>query len=346
MTFKTIVFVLILNNFSIIQTFHGETNDIVYPEDSGFFPHDFVRRTYEHGKAVLKHALLLDLDYTDTDEVKFYLLTRLNEKKTQRLIANNLTSIDQSNFMKNGSTVFIIHGWNDNTEHDIFTYMSNELLQAENLNIILVDWRHQSAQLYPVAAQSVQQMSALVKRFIDFLLRENYLQYKDIHLIGHSLGAQISGIVGHRFKGQIFRITGLDPAGPLFEFWDPNPDVHNLDQGDARFVDIIHTSCDDFGITNPMGHVDFYPNEGTTPQAGCDSLIAMVSCSHVRAVQYYTESVNTKVGFWSTPCSGWMPFVMDECKNKTRVLMGHWTPITTRGSYYLKTKSKAPYALG
>lgn len=70
-------------------------------------------------------------------------------------------------------------------------------------------------------------------------------------------------------EGKIGRITGLDPAGPLFEtatgLIDPD---FRLDSTDAQFVDVIHTSANGFGIIAPIGHADFYPN-GIFPQPGC-----------------------------------------------------------------------------
>lgn len=65
-----------------------------------------------------------------------------------------------------------------------------------------------------------------------------------IHLIGHSLGAQICGAAGRNFKQLtvtliLSRITGLDPANPCFN----NGEVlSGLFRGDALFVDVIHTS--------------------------------------------------------------------------------------------------------
>ena len=66
-------------------------------------------------------------------------------------------------------------------------------------------------------------------------------------MVGHSLGAHLCGYAGdylkRRWRLTVGRITGLDPAEPHFEWAHP---VTRLDEGDAYFVDVIHTD------SNPM----------------------------------------------------------------------------------------------
>lgn len=62
------------------------------------------------------------------------------------------------------------------------------------------------------------------------------------HLIGHSLGAHMSGHTGTYLRKvyglALPRITGLDPAEPYF---NDTHAVTRLDPTDADFVDVIHT---------------------------------------------------------------------------------------------------------
>ena len=62
--------------------------------------------------------------------------------------------------------------------------------------------------------------------------------------------------------------TALDPAGPFFE--KPETEAR-LDKTDAQLVDTIHTDGFELGLGYDVSHIDFYPNNGTDPQPGCES---------------------------------------------------------------------------
>lgn len=58
-------------------------------------------------------------------------------------------------------------------------------------------------------------------------------------MIGHGLGAHISGYVGKIIPG-IKRITALDPTGPGFE---EMPAEVKLTPDDANYVQVLHTDA-------------------------------------------------------------------------------------------------------
>lgn len=47
----------------------------------------------------------------------------------------------------------------------------------------------------------------------------------------------------------------------------------SLDKNDADFVDIIHSSAGSLGYMDPIGDVDFYPNNGKAHQPGCKGIL-------------------------------------------------------------------------
>lgn len=64
-------------------------------------------------------------------------------------------------------------------------------------------------------------------------------------------------------------VTGLDPAGPLFEV-PPVARRNRLNSGDATVVEIIHTDGGIDGFVSAIGTIDFYPNGGLYIQPTCN----------------------------------------------------------------------------
>ncbi|KAG8549260.1 hypothetical protein GDO81_021829 [Engystomops pustulosus] len=141
--------------------------------------------------------------------------------------------------------------------------MCQEFFKEEEVNCVAVDWGVASFNVYIQAVNIVRTVARKIADVLQILEENHYYSSGNVHLIGHSLGAQIVGFVG-KFQKNIYRITGLDTAAPYFE--GAGDDV-GLSRNDATFVDSIHTSALPLeklglGFINPVGHVDFYPNGG------------------------------------------------------------------------------------
>lgn len=78
-------------------------------------------------------------------------------------------------------------------------------------------------------------------------------------------------------------------------------------------------------MSDPIGHIDFYPNNGKE-QPGCDltetplplTLIkegieeagrVLVACNHVRAIKFFTESINSRCPFIAHRCPSYQHFI-------------------------------------
>lgn len=97
--------------------------------------------------------------------------------------------------------------------------------------MIVVDWGKLSGsgvtienqfQTYNVYLKVLQNLGPVAQRIADllhFLKSEAAVDFSQVHIIGHSLGAHIAGATGYwvktKYNGVVDRISGLDPAGPL-----------------------------------------------------------------------------------------------------------------------------------
>ncbi|KAI5745707.1 hypothetical protein M8J76_013563 [Diaphorina citri] len=277
-------------------------------------------------------------------QVSFWLYTRYNPQCKQILYVNDPDSILDSYFSSDKKTVVLVHGWLNAGNMSFSQTLKNSYLELHDYNIICVDWSNlASNRLYPLARWTIKYIGQHLADMLTTIERTTGYDWCMFHLVGHSLGAHVCGIAGENIAhGKIGRITGLDPALPLFS----SNITGRLDSTDATFVDIIHTCGGYLGYYQPCGHVDFYPNGGTFIQPGCGWDIG--TCSHTRSYMFFTESIRTKIGFYARQCNSWSDYKKGHCKGSVEdmILMGEHVNTSARGKYYLMTASSKPYALG
>ncbi|CAN8011082.1 unnamed protein product [Ixodes pacificus] len=219
--------------------------------------------------------------------------------------------------------------------------IKNELLRVENATVIVVDWFEKSKYVYSESKQNARQMAYGMAWLVKTLVEAGALNVSKVHYIGHSLGAQAAGYFAQSLKlilndQKIGRITGLDPAKKDFE-------GEHLDTDDADFVDVIHTSNGivQFGMRDPIGHVDFYPDGGGR-QSGC----YLLSCSHKRAKIYYLNSID-RCTYQSRCCpsGAYISWFLMRCSRWQRYCgrMGHHASSDLRGVHYLEIDSDYPH---
>lgn len=163
-------------------------------------------------------------------------------------------------------------------------------------------------------------------------LLNNGLDINKLHIVSHSLGAHLSGLVSRQIQKKssntykIKRISCLEPAFPLFY---PAFFFKGISKSDAEFIDVIHSDGWIYGTPFSVGNVDFYPNGGTTLQPGCPSreyfsFTLNDFCSHHRSIRFWAESVaniNTKL-YSSKKCLSYNMFKHGWCSENEVVNMG------------------------
>lgn len=85
------------------------------------------------------------------------------------------------------------------------------MLTFEDDNVIAVDWSHYTKNvIYSWVVGQVSGVGNYVGRFVNFLVDQG-LSPSEIHLIGHSLGAHVSGFAGKELSSnghKAARVTG------------------------------------------------------------------------------------------------------------------------------------------
>ncbi|KAM4614958.1 inactive pancreatic lipase-related protein 1-like [Polymixia lowei] len=269
-----------------------------------------------------------------------------------------------SNYSGLRKTRFIIPGYLEKRDQDWPQDMCKVMISQDNVNCIAVEWKKGVRTQYAQAANNARVVGAQVAHMTNFIMGYYKQKADKFHIIGHSMGAHVAGHVGHAISG-LSRITGLDPVEPYFQDCDI---IVRLDTTDAAFVDVIHTDALPFnsklglGMSNAIGHIDFYPNGGEL-MPGCsknkgrptdldaiwEGTTAFEACNHIRSYQYYSESIVTPSGFVAYPCSDAESFANGKCfpcaNNGTCPLMGHHATAVadSKVNFFLNTGGSKPF---
>ncbi|XP_051977876.1 lipoprotein lipase-like [Xyrauchen texanus] len=318
---------------------------------------------------IMDNATEWMMDFSDVESKFSFRTIDEPEDDLCYIVPGQPHTIKECNFNTENNTFIVIHGW---TVTGMFESWVHKLVTAlyerePTANVIVVDWLSRAQQHYPTSAAYTKPVGKDVAKFVNWLQAELDYPWEKLHLLGYSLGAHVAGIAGLLTKYKVNRITGLDPAGPTFEYADAQS---TLSPDDARFVDVLHTNTRgspdrSIGIQRPVGHVDIYPNGGTF-QPGCDlqntmmmvatsglrNMDQIVKCSHERSVHLFIDSLlNTEQQSLAYHCNSKDSFNKGMClscrKNRCNKVGYSINKIRTRRSskMYMKTRDMMPYKL-
>lgn len=226
--------------------------------------------------------------------------------------------------------MILIHGYTGHKDFSPNTHIRPPLLKHEDVHVVSVDYGPLAKEpCYLQAVSNLKTVAKCVAQLIDSLMQNIYTK-DDIHIIGFSLGAHVSGMIANYVQTKLAHITGLDPAKPGFT----TPFTkYKLDSSDADFVDVVHTDGLARGIYTALGDVDFYLNGGFN-QPGCwsQNMTSWSSCNHDTAPFFYGRSLYKKL--LATKCWSWTLFKSGLCEGNEKALMGYF--VDKRLVFYFK----------
>merc|ERR1712038_1559978 len=219
----------------------------------------------------------------------------------------------------------VIHGWSEsslnNGEVEVGSDMARDYANTyEDVNmdvtVIGVHWVPRDG-WDAGKLQSAGDAANTVSLLLYALAKDYGVSLSNTHMIGFSMGTIVTSKTGKLAQElglpRLARLTLLDPC--------PSEEAMIISLSDGEFVEAMHTSSQEICSTEPLAHVDFYPNGGLAQVCGagscscfggssvCDScyygrprctgLFAWVD-NHMRAVQLYRESIEATQGRSST----------------------------------------------
>ncbi|GLV34331.1 uncharacterized protein CBL_00259 [Carabus blaptoides fortunei] len=233
---------------------------------------------------------------------KFLLLTPVSNNNNTILydtISSNPLTINITKYNRYNRVMILIHDFTTNGYTGWIKHMALQIFALNKYNVISVDWQAGAEPPFQQAISNARVVAREAQFLIKTLKTDYGLLLTQLHLIGHGVGAHIAGYIGKSIRN-IARITGM-------------PQIVKLSTTDAAYVEVLHTDGEGKhrqGTLKPMGHIDFYINNGSN-QPGCtvndeyNSVLYLTrdeikegtilpDCSHKRAFKYYLDSVCNK----------------------------------------------------
>jgi pancreatic triacylglycerol lipase len=172
-------------------------------------------------------ALFFDsvtLENVNSDNVNLVLIQGDSLKNMNPLnVSWNDTTLlmNSRGFDKSRKSVVITYGWLSNFSSPIINATVESLLTRRlECNIFVLDWSYFTNQNYLASVASIPSVADYIATNLKKINKSGVVNLEDFHFVGHSLGSHLFGNVGRRLQElaniTVARITGLDPAGPLF----------------------------------------------------------------------------------------------------------------------------------
>ncbi|XP_011883462.1 PREDICTED: phospholipase A1-like [Vollenhovia emeryi] len=198
--------------------------------------------------------------------------------------------------------IFVTHGFIASADTFNTSIFVKPLIE-NNYTIFVLDWSQASCYndpaiinllKYPFAEENTRKVGELLASFIKSLMKVCKVKLNDITLVGHSLGAHISGFAAKNLNntgyGKPPLLIGIDPAKPLFQH---KPCEYRFCNSDAKRVEALHTSG--LGMYKSVGHLDLWFNNGLD-QPTCDIVLPgtgalNIGCSHSIGIYYLVNTL-------------------------------------------------------
>lgn len=117
-------------------------------------------------------------------------------------------SLKKTDFSSGKSTIFCVHGWQNDHSSEINNDVRSAYLAVQDVNFFVVDWSKIAKKDYVTAQHNVQSIGQTLGGLIKDASAHSGLNLGKTILVGHSLGAHVAGVAGKTIGSQADHIVG------------------------------------------------------------------------------------------------------------------------------------------
>ncbi|XP_055840349.1 lipase member H-like [Episyrphus balteatus] len=222
---------------------------------------------------ILLQAIPLPDDNADVDTVKImFFYGPKFENYTEYNLTDAASLLKDPKFIHNQTHLYMT-GYRTWEESPAVIVMAESYLKRNNTNFLNLEWGKMAAGTYISAQINILKLSPYVADFIIDLFKLG-LPQDSFTMSGTSIGGRGAGLFG---RDVIERSNGTMIVSRISPFDPSNEEAHDefilpdIDKSYAKFVDVHYSDAGGVGTEKLMGHVHFWPNNGTRFQPGCPS---------------------------------------------------------------------------
>lgn len=267
---------------------------------------------------------------------------------------------ESCNFLNSSTSIFFTtHGFVANNSNYNLSAVIFQLLKKQYA-VFSLDWSDAACYNdpnvinlleYPFAVHNTREVGNYLASYIKSICDTCSVPFKNIALIGHSLGAHISSFAAKNLQtsgyGKVPLLIGSDPARPLFMLNGPED---RFSDTDAERVIALHTSA--LGLQKSLGHLDLWFNNGVNQPACGDQIMGSlkVNCSHNICIMYLASMWSDDCVFTGVPIHNriGIPSIMPGCSDSTNCIIVDnkiFYNTTIVGDYCVSVPSKYPFCI-
>lgn len=121
--------------------------------------------------------------------------SRIQNKAAVFDVLNGPAILRHPRFNASFQTVLYIHGWQESPGEESSQRIVSAYLERGGYNTIVMNWEKMAGIMYPKAMMSIAQLGNHVADGLLAMFHDG-LPVDTFHIVGHSLGAQLSGHIG------------------------------------------------------------------------------------------------------------------------------------------------------